>query len=81
MSRDADRPEWDRIGGERVSEDLGAREVDADDRRTHPLRTGLPLDDTQQKQSPESSAPVGTPNSAFGSPHLPDPPPYLGMKP
>lgn len=42
MSRDADRPEWDRIGGERVREDLGAREVDAGDRRTHPLRAGLP---------------------------------------
>ena len=41
----------------------------------------LPLDDTQQKQSPESSAPVMTPNSAFGSPRLPDPPPYSGMKP
>lgn len=41
----------------------------------------FPLDDTQQKQSPESSAPVMTPNSAFGSPRLPDLPPYLGMKP
>jgi hypothetical protein len=39
----------------------------------------FPLDDTQQKQSPESSAPAMTPNSAFGRPRLPDPPPYLGV--
>lgn len=42
VSRDADRPEWDRIGGEPVREDLGAREVDAGNRHTHPLRAGLP---------------------------------------
>lgn len=41
----------------------------------------FPLDDTQQKQSPRSSAPVMTPNSALDSPRLPDPPPYPGMKP